>query len=191
MTKLNLISKGLQGSTVRAGNHPERGELLMALDTLKAVGYDIGSKEAQPALNNLGVPFTERLLVARSTLLIEQLSFPNRGALFLTRSGVNHLLMGSTLPKAQEFRRWLAGDVVNAIVDTGGYLLNEAARDTAKADTRTSVPLPTEIAGTYAALIAEKKARIAAELETLEAWQAQAKTLAEKLALEVKMMEAV
>jgi prophage antirepressor-like protein len=63
--------------------------------------------------------------------------------------------MASTKPKAQEFRDWLAG-VSIAVQDTGGYLLNEAARDTAHADTRTSVPLPTAVAGGYASLIEAK-----------------------------------
>ncbi|SHG32682.1 Prophage antirepressor [Kaistia soli DSM 19436] len=165
MTELNLISKDFQGATVRAVNHPEHGELLMALDTLRAAGYDPKNNGSLPALNSLKVPTETRVHVPKSNLLVEQGSpFPNRGALFLTRAGVNFVLMASDKPKAQEFRQWLAGDVVNAIADTGGYLLNEAARDTAKADTRTSVPLPTEIAGTYAALIAEKKARIAGAL---------------------------
>ena len=188
--KLTLISKDFQGSTVRAVDHPEHGPLLMARDVLAILGYPL-SGGAVPVLDDLGVPRDERSLLNRKTLCFEQgLLAPQFSAgTFLTRKGVNLLLVSSTKPKAKEFREWLAGDVVNAIVDTGGYLLNEAARDTAKADTRTTVPLPGELGGAYAALIEEKQARIAAEMETLEAWKRLAQTDAEKLELQVKLME--
>jgi hypothetical protein len=48
-----------------------------------------------------------------------------------------------------------------AIADTGGYLLNEAARDTARADTRQTMPLPEHLGGAYETLIAEKRKNIA------------------------------
>ncbi len=116
---------------------------------------------------------------------------PVKGApIFLARHGINVLLMGSRRPKAQAFRGWLAGDVVDAIVDTGGYLLNEAARDTAKADTRTSVPLPEKIGGVYAALIEAPKAELEARMGELKALEAAATEAAEKRALKVKLMEA-
>lgn len=41
-------------------------------------------------------------------------------------------------------------DVLPAIRKTGGYLLNEEARDTARADTRDAMPLPAEIAAAFA-----------------------------------------
>ena len=151
--KLTLISKDFQGSTVRAVDHPEHGPLLMALDMLRALGYEAPANGTMHLLDSAGVPLVARVMVLRSKLALGDLRFPNRGALFLTRAGVNLMLMASDKPKASEFREWLAGDVVNAIVDTGGYLLNEAARDTAKADTRTTVPLPGDIGGAYAALI--------------------------------------
>ena len=56
-------------------------------------------------------------------------SSPNRGANFLTRLGVRLLLAKSTKPEAAAYIRWALGDVQDAIEDTGGYLLNEAARD--------------------------------------------------------------
>ena len=164
-TKLNLITKSFEGATVRAVDHPEHGELLMGLDMLRAIGYAASGNRSIPYLNNLLVPREEWLQIARSTVADCYGSlFLNRGAVFLTRKGVNYVLMASDKPKAQAFRDWLAGDVVNAIVDTGGYLLNEAARDTAKADTRTSVPLPEEIGGAYAALIEARKAELVARI---------------------------
>lgn len=42
------------------------------------------------------------------------------------------------------FQNWVTRDVLPAIRKTGGYLLNEAARQTAHADTREAMPLPAE-----------------------------------------------
>lgn len=36
--------------------------------------------------------------------------FPNRGLIFLTRAGRNHVLVASTKPEAKEYREWLAGE---------------------------------------------------------------------------------
>ena len=102
-----------------------------------------GTSGAGPFLTLAAVPPKERISIAGNTLEnVLGIPVPRNWAIFLTRTGVNLLLMTSTKPNAKACRDWLAGDVVNAIVDTGGYLLNEAARNTAKADTRTSVPLP-------------------------------------------------
>lgn len=189
-TKLNLITKTFEGASVRAVDHPEHGELLHAVDVLKVLGHP-ASAGAAPFLAKYGIPKEERVLLGSADTLTDGVSSISNGrAAFLTRSAVTRVLMGSTLPKAQAFRDWLAGDVVNAIVDTGGYLLNEAVRDTAKADTRTSVPLPEEIGGAYAALIEARKAELEARMGELKALEAAATEAAEKRALRVKLMEA-
>jgi len=189
-TKLNLITKTFEGASVRAVDHPEHGELLHAVDVLKVLGHP-ASAGAAPYLAKYGIPKEERVLLGSADTLTDGVSSISNGrAAFLTRSAVTRVLMGSTLPKTQAFRDWLAGDVVNAIVDTGGYLLNEAARDTAKADTRTSVPLPEEIGGAYAALIEARKAELEARMGELKALEAAATEAAEKRALKVKLMEA-
>ncbi len=148
---LTLVTREFQGQPMWAVDHPEHGELLMAKHVLHALEYAVDS-HATPYLNQLMVPKDGRILIQRSKLNELSVagakiagrylsSFPNRGATFLTRSAVRELLMASTKPKAKEFREWLA-DVSIKVEDTGGYLLNEAARDTAFADTRTTVPLP-------------------------------------------------
>jgi hypothetical protein len=99
-------------------DRPEHGELLMARDVLLTVGYS-PSVKAYALLGQVGVPLSEQRRITGSKVTNGILSFPNRGAIFLTRKGVNLLLMASTMPQAQEFRNWLAGDVVPAIADTG------------------------------------------------------------------------
>jgi prophage antirepressor-like protein len=146
-----------------AVDHPEHGELLMAKHVLAALGYAVHA-DAGPAaaIRGLGIPKTECVSILRTALDARSVRanvtnakgspFPNRGGTFLTRRGVDLLLMSSHKPAAQAFREWLS-DVRLAVENTGGYLLNEAARDTAFADTRTTVPLPAAIAGGYEALI--------------------------------------
>lgn len=50
--------------------------------------------------------------------------------------------MRSDKPEAVAFQNWVTRVVLPAIEETGGYLLNEEARDTAKADDRQAMPLP-------------------------------------------------
>lgn len=65
-----------------------------------------------------------------------------RRLICLSESGLYKLIMRSDKPEAVKFQDWVTGDVLPAIRKTGGYLLNEEARDTAKADDREAMPLP-------------------------------------------------
>ena len=47
-------------------------------------------------------------------------------------------------PEVAAFQNWVTREVLPAIRQTGGYLLNEDARETAHADTREAMPLPPE-----------------------------------------------
>ncbi|WP_454683508.1 BRO family protein [Ancylobacter moscoviensis] len=124
-----LITVPFKGTETLAIDHPELGDLMAARDLLRTAGYDLTGTSATSVLNKLGVPESERVYVKRSNVANCHLSrFPNRGLIFLTRPGRNHVLMASTKPEAKEYREWLAGEVVVAIEDTGGYLLNEGAR---------------------------------------------------------------
>lgn len=85
----------------------------------------MGANGVTPWLNQLPVPANERVSVKKSNMMIDHDScFPNRGLVFLTRAGVRQLLMASTKPAAKESRAWLAGEVVVAIEDTGGFPFN-------------------------------------------------------------------
>ncbi|WP_421697538.1 Bro-N domain-containing protein [Ancylobacter sp.] len=86
---------------------------MAARDLLERCGYDLTVASATSILNKLGVPDEARVLVKRSNVANCHLSrFPNRGLIFLTRAGRNHVLMASTKPEAKELREWLAGEVV-------------------------------------------------------------------------------
>lgn len=60
----------------------------------------------------------------------------------INESGLYKLIMRSDKPEAHKFQDWVTREVLPAIRKTGGYLLNEEARDTAKADDRQAMPLP-------------------------------------------------
>lgn len=172
-TKLSLITTAFNGTEIRALNHPERGMLMHATDVLLLLGYSARVGGAGGYLRDLGVPKSEWVLITASMTMGNSHGpkLSTGRATFLTRAGVHQLLMASAKPAAKEFREWLAGEVVVAIEDTGGYLLNEAARETAKADTRDTVPVPDVVAELTATLIAEKTARHQAEIALLIAQQ--------------------
>lgn len=52
----------------------------------------------------------------------------------ISEAGLYRLVMRSRKPEAVKFQDWVFGEVLPAIRKTGGYLLNEESRDTAKAD---------------------------------------------------------
>jgi len=66
----------------------------------------------------------------------------NRRVLTVSESGLYKLIMRSDKPEARKFQDWVTREVLPAIRKTGGYLLNEEARETAKADDRQAMPLP-------------------------------------------------
>lgn len=71
-----------------------------------------------------------------------------RGApmVLVSESGLYALINRSDKPEAKVFQRWVNREVLPSIRKTGGYLLNEAARETAYADKREAMPLPMDIA---------------------------------------------
>lgn len=60
----------------------------------------------------------------------------------VTEAGLYKLISRSRKPEAVHFQDWVFDDVLPAIRKTGGYLLNEEARETANADDRHAMPLP-------------------------------------------------
>lgn len=71
---------------------------------------------------------------------------PGRPMVLLAESGLYALINRSDKPEAKVFQRWVNREVLPSIRKTGGYLLNEAARETAFADKREAMPLPMDIA---------------------------------------------
>lgn len=52
----------------------------------------------------------------------------------------------------RDFQDWVTKEVLPAIRQTGGYLLNEHARETAHADVRSAMPLPAEVMQVFQAM---------------------------------------
>jgi len=77
-------------------------------------------------------------LCARTTLGMK----PGRKVRLITEAGLYRLIMRSDKPEARKFQDWVTREVLPAIRKTGGYLLNEEARETAKADDWQGMPLP-------------------------------------------------
>lgn len=86
----------------------------------------------------------ERKLIKRKTLAQNQspLEFLG-GAGFVNavnESGMYKLIMRSEKKTAKPFQNCVTKEVLPSIPKTGGYLLNEAARTTAHADTKEAMP---------------------------------------------------
>ena len=62
-------------------------------------------------------------------------------ATVVSESGLYKLIMRSDKATSQPFQDWVTREVLPAIRKTGGYLLNEEARQAAHADTRQEMPL--------------------------------------------------
>lgn len=58
----------------------------------------------------------------------------------VSESGLYKLIMRSEKSEAKEFQNWVTKEVLPSIRKTGGYLLNEAARAVAHADTKEAMP---------------------------------------------------
>lgn len=76
--------------------------------------------------------------------LVQGLGRGCASATLISEAGLYKLIAKSEKPAAKAFDRWVRHDVLPAIRKTGGYPLNEEARDTANADDRAGMPLPEE-----------------------------------------------
>jgi len=79
-------------------DHPEHGELLSAVDVLRAVGYS-ATVCAGSRLDMAGIPREEGIVLRGSSVInydATQIKPPQGRANFLTRKGANLLLMSST-----------------------------------------------------------------------------------------------
>ena len=54
---------------------------------------------------------------------------PNRGLTIINESGLYSLVLGSKLPNAKKFKRWVTSDVLPAIRKHGGYLTAEKVEE--------------------------------------------------------------
>lgn len=92
-------------------------------------------------------PSEKQTLSRTNNLIVGASEFLGKTSManIINEAGLNRLLMRADTTKAKPFQDWLAREVLPAIRKTGGYLLNENARETAHADTREAMPFPAEI----------------------------------------------
>lgn len=131
-----------------ASSYKDRtGRLLRCFDmtkdgfTLLAMGFT-GAKALEFKLKYIAAfNSLEQRLAERTSL--PQLFCGSRAPSYtvISESGLYQLIMRSDKPEARKFQDWVTRDVLPAIRKTGGYLLNEEARETAKAYDRQSMPM--------------------------------------------------
>jgi prophage antirepressor-like protein len=116
----------------------------VATDVCRSLGLDVeyGSTSALRKLTKDERQTIPRHLVPGSGRGMAQ-------ATLISEPGLFKLMERSDKPEAKAFNRWVRHDVLPAIRKTGGYLLNEEARETAKADDRQAMPLPEGVRSDY------------------------------------------
>ena len=68
-----------------------------------------------------------------------------QASVVVSESGLYRLIMRSDKAQAKPFQDWVTRKVLPAIRETGGFMLKEAARETALADTKEAMPLPASL----------------------------------------------
>lgn len=105
---------------------------LVAIDAVRALGLQVKADGVQRYLTHLK-PDT-KLVVGRNAEHTRDLfaGIPQVQKLTLiSEAGLYALINRSDKPEARDFQDWVNGTVLPSIRKTGGYLLNEAARETA------------------------------------------------------------
>jgi anti-repressor protein len=95
-------------------------------DELYFVGKEItdilGYSNSRDALNNHVDPEDKLVLTSRITTLE---NIPNRGLIGINESGLYSLIIGSQLPNAKKFKRWVTSEVLPQIRKHGMYATDE------------------------------------------------------------------
>ncbi|ATC32513.1 hypothetical protein CA606_09215 [Caulobacter vibrioides] len=136
-------------------------------DVIAACGIASGTRGATYAR----LAADRKRMVGRTNLGLP----PGRDIVLVSEPGLYDIVIRSDKPEARTFQDWVTGTVLPSIRKTGGYLLNEAARETAYADKREAMPLPMDIAEAMALAmkpvveeLASVKALLAATLQQRE-----------------------
>lgn len=115
----------------------------VAVDVCRALGFNLTAGSAQH-IRNL------------TPDQVRSHRFQNVGGrphTVISESGLYKLIMRSDKPEARQFQDWVTREVLPSIRKTGGYLLNEEARETAHADDRQGMPLPEAFAQVMAQVL--------------------------------------
>ena len=122
---------------IQVFNHPQFGEIrtagsfdnpeFCAMDLCRALGYKNGRDalakhvdDPDVAKRDIGV-VTGKKADGTDAVQVVSVSFVNE-------SGMYSLVLGSTLPQAKQFKRWITSDVLPAIRRTGSYSIEHLSR---------------------------------------------------------------
>lgn len=122
---------------IQVFNHPQFGEIrttgtpdnpeFCAMDLCRALGYKNGRDalakhvdDPDVAKRDMGVVTGKK---ADGTDAVQMVS-----ASFVNESGMYSLVLGSTLPQAKQFKRWITSEVLPSIRKTGSYSVEQLSR---------------------------------------------------------------
>ena len=124
-------------SNIQIFNHPQFGDIrttgtpdnpeFCAMDLCRALGYKNGRDalakhvdDPDVAKRDMGVVTGKK---ADGTDAVQMVS-----ASFVNESGMYSLVLGSTLPQAKQFKRWITSEVLPSIRKTGSYSVEQLSR---------------------------------------------------------------
>jgi prophage antirepressor-like protein len=116
MNDIQIFNHPLFGS-IRTTGTPDNPEFC-AMDLCKALGYTNGRKAVSDHCDEWDV--TKRDTPTKNqwgTEVIQQITYVNE-------SGMYALILGSKLPQAKDFRRWVTSEVLPSIRKHGAYMTN-------------------------------------------------------------------
>lgn len=115
-------------------NHREFGTLrgveidgeswLVGKDVAERLGYERGSKAVVDHVDE-----EDRMMVDGETQSQFGIELGQRGGWLINESGLYSLVLGSKLPNAKKFKRWVTSEVLPAIRKHGGYLTAEKVEE--------------------------------------------------------------
>jgi len=122
---------------IQVFNHPQFGEIrtagsfdnpeFCAMDLCRALGYKNGRDALAKHVDDPDVVKRDIGVVtgkkADGTDAVQVVSVS-----FVNESGMYSLVLGSTLPQAKQFKRWITSDVLPAIRRTGFYSIEQLSR---------------------------------------------------------------
>lgn len=101
--------------------------LLVAKDIVEKLGYDLSGKHVASEYIKSHCDEEDYIFVDKNSPLkygsvINYKDLGQRGGYLINESGVYALILGSELPSAKRFKRWITKEVIPQIRKTGGYI---------------------------------------------------------------------
>lgn len=97
---------------------------LVGKDVAERLGYERGSKAVVDHVDE-----EDRMMVDGETQSQFGIELGQRGGWLINESGLYSLVLGSKLPNAKKFKRWVTSEVLPAIRKHGGYLTDEKVEE--------------------------------------------------------------